>query len=163
MNLARNKFAQVMPAYVMPMLAAAALVGCGQNTTTQTSSKPANSAPAEVAQTTKKPAKIFNCRFPVGFQSIWINNQNIGVISVFINIFFYNSCCNYFYRFEIRPDCTIIYSVCAETSLIQRVIVHANCHLTKTSFSFYFYLSTSNYVQAFTSHHPFGLFNFHYF
>ena len=54
MNLARNKFAQVMPAYVMPMLAAVALVGCGQNTATQTSSEPANSAPAEVAETAQK-------------------------------------------------------------------------------------------------------------
>lgn len=78
MNLARNKFAQVMPAYVMPMLAAAALVGCGQNTTTQTSSEPANSAPAEVAQTTQKPAKTIAITAIVEHPSL--DDIRLGVI-----------------------------------------------------------------------------------
>jgi len=34
-------------------------------------------------------------------------------------------------RYDPIAPSSIIYSVCAETSLIQRVIVHANCHKTK--------------------------------
>lgn len=77
MNLARNKFAQVMPAYVVPMLAAAALVGCHQNTT-QSSDAPAASTSSDQTQSEQKPAKTIAITAIVEHPSL--DDIRLGVI-----------------------------------------------------------------------------------